>query len=113
MLILWLVLIRLFKPQGIEEPKDEDYAQAKWDIAPVLLHDILLMETRSYTKMYKAFKKREMERLTNVLKKQIEEIQDSNKEEDIAKQGLLEQCLQDSIDHDDNDAVSKLLAKYQ
>ena len=28
----------------INNPQDVDYAQAKWDITPVLLHDVLLME---------------------------------------------------------------------
>ena len=75
--------------QNIEEPKDKDYDQAKLEIAPMLLYDILLRETRSYTMKYNAFKKRKTERLTNELKRQIEEIQDSKEEEDIAKLGLL------------------------
>ena len=33
--------------QNLEDQKDEDYLQAKWDISPILLHDVILMEVRS------------------------------------------------------------------
>ena len=78
----------------------------------VLLHNVLLMEGRSYTMKYKAYKKKEREMLTNGRKGQIEEIQDSNKEEDVTKLKMLKKCLQDLIDHEDNDAVMKMLDKH-
>ena len=47
------------------------------------------MEARSYTMKYKAYKKKEAERLIIGLKSQMEDIQDYNEEKDIAKLGLL------------------------
>ena len=44
--------------QNLDDLKDEDYPQAKWDISPVLLHDTILMEVRSFSMKYKAFKKK-------------------------------------------------------
>ena len=98
--------------QELYDPKDAEYAQAKWDITPVLLHDILLMETRSYTMKYKAFKKKESERLAHGLKTQIKEILDSDKAKDVTKLGLLKKFLQDLTDYEDNDAAMKLLASH-
>ena len=35
--------------QNLEDLKDEDYPQEKWNIRSVLLHELILMELRSYT----------------------------------------------------------------
>ena len=59
------------------------HAQAKWDITPFLLHNILQME-----------------------------VMDSNEEEDMTKHKMLKKCLQDVIDHDDKEAAMKMLAKH-
>ena len=61
---------------------------------------------------YEAYKKNEAERLINGLKSQIEEIQDSNEEEDIAKLCILKECLQDFIDHHNKEAQMKILVKH-
>ena len=70
------------------------------------------MEARNYTMKYKAYKKREREMLANGLKAQINEIQDSNEEEDVNKLEMLIKCLQDPIDHEDTKAAIQMLAKY-
>ena len=54
---------------------------------------------------YKAFKKRERELLANGINSQIDEIQDSNAEEDIEKIKVLKRYLQDIIDHKNNEAA--------
>ena len=98
--------------EELDNPQDVDYAQAKWDITPVLLHNVLLMEVRSYMMKYKAYKKKEREMLTNSMKRQIEKIQNSNEEEDVYKVDILKKFLQDLIDHEDNEAAIQMLAKY-
>ena len=45
--------------QSLDDLKDEDYPQAEWDISPVLLHDTILMEVRSFSLKYKGFTKKE------------------------------------------------------
>ena len=98
--------------QELDDSQDSDFAQAKRDITTVLSHNILLMEACSYTMKHNAYKKKEREMLTNGLKRQIEEIQDSIKEEDVTKLEMLKKCLQHLIDHEDNDATMKMLAKH-
>ena len=63
---------------NLDDPKYEDYPQARWDISPVLLHDVVLMEVRSYTMKYKALKKMIKELLMIGHRAQIDELQDSN-----------------------------------
>ena len=76
------------------------------------MYDILLMEARSYTMKYKAYKKKEREMLTNGLKRQIEGIQDSNEEEDMTKLEMLKKFLQDLIDYENNEAAMLMLTKH-
>ena len=47
---------------------------------------------------YKAYKKSESECIINGLKNQIKELQDDDNEDDVAKLGLLKNCLQDDLD---------------
>ena len=40
------------------EPTQEEYAEAEFDISKTLLHDVVLMEVRSYVMKYQANKRR-------------------------------------------------------
>ena len=46
--------------------------------------------------------------LTNWMKRQIEEIQNSNKEEDMTKLEILKKCLQDLNDHEENSSNANI-----
>ena len=98
--------------QNLDDPKDEDYPQARWNISPMLLHDVILMEVRSYTMKYKAFKKREKELLMIGLRAQINELQDSNELMDTEKLEVLKRCLQDVIDNDNKEAAVQIIVIY-
>ena len=44
--------------QNLENPKDEHFAKASFDIIPVLLHNIILLKVTSYTRKYKVYEER-------------------------------------------------------
>ena len=96
--------------QNLENPKDEQQTQVAFDIISLLLHNIFLLEVRSYTLKYKAYKKIESERTVNGLNNQIEKLQDYDKEDYIPKLELLKKCLQDVHDQDDNEAAMKVIS---
>ena len=92
--------------QNIEDLKDDDYPQAGWDISKVLLHDTILLEARSYSMKYKAFKKREREMVIRNLRQQIDEVQDSKDSEGIVRLQLLTKVVQDLEDSNEMESAS-------
>ena len=98
--------------QQHDDLKDENYAQANFEISPLLLHNVILMDVRSYTLKYRACKHRQYDSLINGLKTQIEELQESDEDNDIKKLILLKKCLQDVYDDKDNDKAIKAQATY-
>ena len=98
--------------KNIVEPTNEQYCEANADISNTLLHDVILMEVRSMTLNYEAGKKRENCEQMARIEKRIDEIQNSNREEDNLE---LEKCkkeLQDLVDEGDMEEARKSLAKY-
>ena len=91
---------------------DKDYPDAEWDISPLLLHDTILMEIRSFTLKYKAFKKKEKELMLKNLREQLDDIQNSNESDDITKLKMLKKVIQDVGDSDDMEKATQLLAWY-
>ena len=95
--------------KNITEPTNEQYCDAKPDISNTLLHNVILMEVRSMTLKYEAGKKRENGKQMEKIKKRIDKIQNSNREEDNLE---LEKCkteLQDLVDEGETEEARKSL----
>ena len=98
--------------KNIIEPTNEQYCDAKPDISYTLLHDVILMEVRSMTFKYEASKKREKGKQRTRIEKRIDEIHNSNREEDNLELETCKTELQDLVDKRDTEEARKSLAKY-
>ena len=93
----------------------EDFADAdiKFDISKTLLHDVVLMEVRSFTMKYQAGEKRkEKEKIVKIWN-EIDSIQNSTNEKDVERVNILKEELQDVENQKDIMNVRRYLAKNQ
>ena len=61
----------------MQEPTNEQYASAEYDISNSLLHDIVLMEVRSFVMKYEAMKRSESREKKDTIEGEIDKIQNS------------------------------------
>ena len=76
---------------GPNNSPDQNPASSSFLISHVLLHDVLLIESRSYTLKYAASQKEKMLRRTKDLNNRIDEKANSLEEEDIGMVKKLKQ----------------------
>ena len=67
------------------DPSNEQYCNAPFDINYSLLHNVVLMEVRSYTTNYEAIKRRKKSEEKDRLENEIDKIQNTAKDEEIKK----------------------------
>ena len=82
-------------------------------ISHILLHDVLLIEIRSYTLKYAASQKKKMLKKTKELNDFIDEKANSMEEEDIAMVEALKQEVQEVEDERDMAIARKQFVKMQ
>ena len=95
------------------EPTHEEYADAEFDISNTLLHDVILLEVRAFVMKYKATKKRKEKERTNNLESEIDELQNSQAEEDIERVNNMKKELQDIEDEREMISARRYFAKNQ
>ena len=82
-------------PLGPNVSPDQNPASSLLLISHVLLHDVLLIESQSYTLKYAASQKEKMLRRTKDLNEHIDDKANSLEEEDIAMVDTLKQEVQE------------------
>ena len=63
----------------------EQFVSATYDISYILLHDVLLMEARSFVMKYKAAKNRRINGRKHEIENEIDKIQNSQEDKDIER----------------------------
>merc|ERR1711888_78627 len=97
-----------FEPPGTQVPTLKPLL-----IPHTLLHDVLLMESRSFALKYAAEQKRKMLQSITDLGKKIDRKADSNSEEDIEEVAFLKQEIQNMEDERDMAVARKRFEKIQ
>ena len=93
------------------EPTNEQYASAKFDISFSLLHDVILLEVRSFVMKYEAMKRKKSREKIDNLQREIDKIQNSPKEEDRARVENLKEKLQKVEDECEKEKARRYFAK--
>ena len=75
--------LRQLKTHGL--PSNEQYCNAPFDINYTLLHDVTLMEARSFTMKYEALRRKRKNEEKNKLENEIDKIQNTSEEEEIKR----------------------------
>ena len=98
-----------------QELTREDFADAdvRLDISKTLLHDMVLMEVRSYTMKYQAGDKKNEKEEVEKIGSEIDSIQNSIDEKDIERVNMLKEELQSIEDQKDIMNARRYLAKNQ
>ena len=91
----------------------EEFADAEFDISKTLLHDVILMEVRSFTMKYQAGERRKEKEKMEKIESEIDSIQNSTNEKDVERVNILKEELQELEDQKDIMNARKYLAKNQ
>ena len=91
----------------------KQYAEAESDISYTLLHDVILLEARSFAMKYQAGKEREEIKKKEEIESEIDRLQNSDKENDIERVNVLKEEVQKMEDERDMESARRFLAKYQ
>ena len=67
-----------------QEPANDQYTHAEFDISYSLLHDVVLMEVCLFVMKYEAKKRREAHEKKDVIESEIDRLQNSDNENDRA-----------------------------
>ena len=100
-------------PLGPNDSPDQNPASSPLLISHVLLHDVLLIESWSYTLKYAASQKEKRLRRTKDLNDQIDKKANSLEEEDIAMVETLKQEVQELEDEHDMAIARKQFVRMQ
>ena len=92
------VIRQYSKETNSNDPPNQEPAPHPFLISNTLLHDVLLLESRSHTLKYASNQKKKMLRRTNELNKKIDEKADSVNPEDMEMVNLMKQEVQDLED---------------
>ena len=92
------VIKQYSKETNTNNPLNQEPTPHPFLISNILLHDILLLESRSYTLKYAANQKTKMLRKVKELNQRIDEKSDSVEPEDIEMVNLIKQEVQDIED---------------
>ena len=91
----------------------EDFAEAEFDISKTLLHDVILMEVRSYVMKYQAGERRKEKEKMRKLESEIDSIQNSMEKDKVERVNILKEELQELEDQKDMMDARRYLAKNQ
>ena len=92
------VIKQYSKETNTNNPLNQEPTPHPFLISNILLHDVLLLESRSYTLKYAANQKEKMLRKVKVLNRRIDEKSDSVDPEDMEMVNLMKQEVQDLED---------------
>ena len=106
-------VIKQYSSNNLEPPGTQEPTLIPLMIPHTLLHDVMLMESRSFALKYAAEQKRKMLQTLTDLGKRIDEKADSNNEEDIEEVNFLKQEIQNMQDERDMAAARKRFEKMQ
>ena len=100
--------LRQLKSHG--SPLNEQYCNAPFDINYTLLHDVTLMEARSFT-MNNELKRKRKNEDKDKLENEIDKIQNTSEEKEIRRLEWLEEELQELEDEKDKENAKRYFAK--
>ena len=107
------VIKQYSKEANSNDPPNQELALHPFLISNTLLHDMLLLESRSHTLKYAANQKKKMLRRTNELNKKIDEKADSVNPEDMEMVNLMKQEVQDLEDEHKMTIARKSFVRMQ
>ena len=106
-------VIKQYSSDNLEAPETQEPTLRPLLISHTLLHDMMLLESRSFALKYAAEQKRKMLQKTNELGKMIDKKADSVKEEDIEEVEFLKQEIQNIEDERDMAVARKRFERMQ
>ena len=107
------VIKQYSKEINSNDPPNQEPAPHPFLISNTLLHDVLLLESRSYTLKYAANQKERMLRRTKELNRRIDKKSDSVDPEDMEMVNLVKQEVQDLDDEREMSIARKSFVKMQ
>ena len=91
----------------------EEFADAEFDISKTLLHDVILMEVRSFVMKYQAGERRKEKEKMRKLESEIDSMQNSVDKDEVERVNILKKELQGLKDQKDMINARRYLAKNQ
>ena len=107
------VIKQYSKDTNASDPLNQEPTPNPFLVPYVLLHDVLLLESRSYTLKYAANQKEKMLRKVKELNRRIDEKADSVEPEDMEMVNLMKQEVQDIEDEHEMSIARKSFGKMQ
>ena len=89
----------------------DTFGSAKYDISYILLHDVLLMEARSFVMKYEAARNRKINGKKIEIESEIDRIQKSLDDKDVERLEVLKEEHQALEDERENEKTMRYFAK--